>query len=120
MRRDARRALSIRPEFHAPLFDALSSIPKMQPGDTVFWHSSDVIHAVEDAHRGTGYSNVMYVASAPACAKNDAYLKRQFPSFLQDKGSPDFPADHFEVDFVGRATVDDLTPLGKAQSGFDL
>lgn len=43
------RALSIKPEFHAPLFEALSSIPHMQAGDTVFWHS-DVIHAVEDAH----------------------------------------------------------------------
>ena len=76
------RALSIKQEFHAPLFEALSSIPKMEAGDTVFWHS-DVIHAVEDEHRGAGYSNVMYIASAPACAKNDAYLKRQLPSFLK-------------------------------------
>ncbi|NML30154.1 DUF1479 domain-containing protein [Paraburkholderia antibiotica] len=113
------RALSIKPEYHAPLFDALSSIPLMQAGDTVFWHS-DVIHAVEDAHRGTGYSNVMYIASLPACAKNDAYLKRQLPSFLEGKSPPDFPADHFETDFVGRATADDLTALGRAQMGFDL
>ncbi|WP_240702413.1 DUF1479 domain-containing protein [Trinickia terrae] len=113
------RALSIKPEYHAPLFRALSSIPLMQAGDTVFWHS-DVIHAVEDAHRGKGYSNVMYIASAPSCAKNDAYLRRQLPSFLEGKSPPDFPADHFEVDFVGRATVDDLTPLGRAQMGFGL
>ncbi|MEX3977822.1 DUF1479 domain-containing protein [Paraburkholderia sp. EG287A] len=110
------RALSIKPEYHAPLFHALSSIPLMQPGDTVFWHS-DVIHAVEDAHRGKGYSNVMYIASAPSCAKNDAYLARQLPSFLEGKSPPDFPTDHFEVDFVGRATVEDLTPLGRAQIG---
>jgi hypothetical protein len=113
------RALSIKPEFHAPLFDALSSIPHMQAGDTVFWHS-DVIHAVEDAHHGAGYSNVMYIPSAPACAKNDEYLRRQLPSFLEGKSPPDFPTDHFEVDFVGRATAEDLTPLGKAQLGFDL
>ena len=113
------RALSIKPEYHAPLFDALSSIPPMQAGDTVFWHS-DVIHAVEDAHRGTGYSNVMYIASAPGCAKNDAYLKRQLPAFLEGKSPPDFPADHFEIDFAGRATVDDLSPLGEAQLGFKL
>ncbi|CAD6529489.1 putative protein YbiU [Paraburkholderia hiiakae] len=110
------RALSIKPEYHAPLFHALSSIPLMQPGDTVFWHS-DVIHAVEDAHRGKGYSNVMYIASAPFCAKNDAYLARQLPSFLEGRSPPDFPTDHFEVDFTGRATVDDLTPLGRAQIG---
>jgi hypothetical protein len=113
------RALSIKPEYHAPLFHALSSIPQMQAGDTVFWHS-DVIHAVEDAHRGKGYSNVMYIASLPACAKNDAYLKRQLPSFLDGKSPPDFPADNFEVDFVGRATAEDLTGPGRSQMGLDL
>jgi hypothetical protein len=113
------RALSIKPEFHAPLFEALSSIPGMEAGDTVFWHS-DVIHAVEDEHKGTGYSNVMYIASAPACAKNDAYLKRQLPSFLKGESPPDFPADHFEVDFIGRASPDDLSATGRAQLGFGL
>jgi hypothetical protein len=113
------RALSIDAEYHAPLFQALSSIPLMQPGDTVFWHC-DVIHAVEDAHRGNGYSNVMYIASLPACAKNDAYLKRQCPSFIAGDSPPDFPADHFERDFLGRAAIDDLTPLGRAQMGIDL
>jgi hypothetical protein len=113
------RALSIKPQWHGPLQEALSSIPQMQAGDTVFWHS-DVIHAVEDAHRGTGYSNVMYISAAPACAKNDAYLRRQLPAFLKGESPPDFPADHFETDFVGRATEASLTPLGKAQLGFGL
>lgn len=113
------RALSISPQWHAPLHEALSSIPLMQAGDTVFWHS-DVIHAVEDAHRGTGYSNVMYIAAAPGCAKNDEYLKRQLPAFLKGESPPDFPADHFETGFAGRATEGDLTALGKAQLGFGL
>jgi hypothetical protein len=113
------RALSIKEQYHAPLFHALSSIPLMQAGDTVFWHS-DVIHAVEDAHRGKGYSNVMYIASLPSCAKNDAYLKRQLPSFLEGKSPPDFPADHFETDFAGRAVAADLTPVGRAQMGMNL
>ena len=110
------RALSIKPEWHGPLYEALSSIPQMQAGDTVFWHS-DVIHAVEDAHRGKGYSNVMYISSVPACAKNNAYLARQLPCFIEGKSPPDFPADNFEVDFAGRATEADLTPVGKAQIG---
>ncbi|WP_321942611.1 DUF1479 domain-containing protein [Paraburkholderia tropica] len=113
------RALSIKAAYHAPLFRALSSIPLMQPGDTVFWHS-DVIHAVEDAHRGSGYSNVMYIASLPACAKNDAYLRRQLPSFIDGDSPPDFPADHFEVNFTGRARLDDLTAIGRAQMGVGL
>jgi hypothetical protein len=112
------RALSIRPEWHAPLVEALSSIPQMNAGDTVFWHS-DVIHAVEDEHRGTGYSNVMYIAAVPGCAKNDAYLARQLPSFMEGTSPPDFPADHFEVDFAGRAEIGDLTPLGRSQLGID-
>jgi len=115
----AGRALSIDARWHAPLHEALSSIPLMQAGDTVFWHS-DVIHAVEDAHHGTGYSNVMYIAAAPGCAKNDEYLKRQLPTFLKGESPPDFPADNFETDFDGRATEDSLTDLGKRQLGFDL
>lgn len=113
------RALSISPTWHAPLHEALSSIPLMQAGDTVFWHS-DVIHAVEDEHRGKGYSNVMYIAAAPGCAKNDEYLKRQLPTFLGGESPPDFPADNFETGFVGRATEASLTSLGKQQLGFDL
>ncbi len=81
------RTLSIRQDWHGVLFDALSSIPHMQAGDAVSWHS-DVIHAVDDAHRGAGYSNVMYIASAPDCAKNDAYLARQSASFLKEESPP--------------------------------
>ncbi len=112
------RALSISPRWHAPLHDALSSIPPMQPGDAVFWHS-DVIHAVEDEHRGAGYSNVMYIAAAPGCAKNDAYLKRQWPAFLSGESPPDFPADHFETGFSGRAVEADLSAAGRQQLGCD-
>jgi Protein of unknown function (DUF1479) len=110
------RALSVNPQYHSLLIEAISSIPLMEPGDTVFWHS-DVVHAVENEHNGTGYSNVMYIASAPACAKNTAYLAKQAPTFLSGRTPPDFAPDDFEVDFVGRATVDDLTDLGRSQLG---
>jgi hypothetical protein len=110
------RALSINPQYHSLLINAVSSIPLMEPGDTVFWHS-DLIHAVENEHRGKGYSNVMYIASTPGCAKNSAYLQRQAPAFLSGKTPPDFAPDNFEVDFNGRATESDLTPLGREQLG---
>ena len=112
------RALSVNPEWHALLFDALTSIPLMQPGDTVFWHS-DVVHAVENDHKGTGYSNVMYIAATVGCEKNTAYLARQAPAFLSGGTPPDFAPDNFEVDFIGRATESDLTPLGRSQLGLD-
>src|SRR6202451_1488808 len=110
------RALSVNPQYHSLLIEALSSIPLMEPGDTVFWHS-DVVHAVENEHRGSGYSNVMYIASAPGCAKNSAYLARQAPTFLSGRTPPDFAPDDFEVDFKGRATEADLAPLGRSQLG---
>jgi hypothetical protein len=110
------RALSVNPQYHALLIEALSSIPLMKPGDSVFWHS-DVVHAVENEHNGTGYSNVMYIPSAPGCTKNFAYLAKQAPAFLSGRTPPDFAADDFEIDFVGRATVDDLTDLGRSQLG---
>jgi hypothetical protein len=88
----------------------------MEPGDTVFWHS-DVVHAVENEHKGSGYSNVMYISSTPGCAKNTAYLAKQAPAFLSGKTPPDFAPDDFEVDFKGRGTVADLTPLGRSQLG---
>jgi hypothetical protein len=110
------RALSVNPQYHSLLIEALSSIPQMEPGDTVFWHS-DVVHAVENEHRGSGYSNVMYIASTPGCEKNSAYLSKQAPAFLSGRTPPDFAPDDFEVDFKGRGTERDLTPLGRAQLG---
>src|ERR1700751_2010810 len=101
------RALSINAQYHSLLIEALSSIPLMEPGDTVFWHS-DVVHAVENEHKGSGYSNVMYISSTPGCAKNTAYLAKQAPPFLSGRTPPDFALDDFEVDFKGRGTVADL------------
>src|SRR5438309_6036864 len=110
------RALSINDQYHSPLVKALSSIPLMEPGDTIFWHC-DVVHAVENEHHGTGYSNVMYIPSAPGCPKNSAYLEKQALSFLAGKTPPDFPADNFEVNFVGRGTLTDLDERGRSQLG---
>jgi hypothetical protein len=104
------RALSISDPCHCLLIQELSSIPLMQPGDTVFGHS-DVVHAVENEPRGSGHSNGMYIGSAPGCPKNTASLERQALTFVAGKTPPDFPADNFEVDFAGRGTVADLTEL---------
>jgi hypothetical protein len=110
------RALSLVEQWHALLKPAITPIPLVEPGDTVWWHS-DIIHAVEDHHKGSGYSNVIYIGAAPYCAKNAAYLERQKAAFLAGKSAPDFSAENFEVDFEGRATVSDLSELGKRQMG---
>ena len=108
------RALSINNKYHSLLLKGLVSIPKMKPGDTVWWHP-DVVHAVEDLHSGSSYSNVVYVGSTPYCKKNLDYSKKQAKKFLQGKSPPDFAAEDYEINYKNRATIDDLTDLGKKQ-----
>lgn len=110
------RPLSVTEQWHAPLMAGLVSIPAVAPGDAVFWHT-DVAHAVEDVNRGSGYANVIYVGAAPDCAKNAAYLQKQKASFFSGESPPDFAAEHYEVNYQGRATPHDLTELGKCQLG---
>jgi hypothetical protein len=111
------RALGVSPEWHPEMMAGLVSIPEVQPGDTVFWHT-DICHAVADKHAGSEYASVIYIGSAPDCAKNRAYLPRQQETFLAGRSAPDFAPMDFEVDFAGRATIEDLTTLGRAQMGF--
>ena len=108
------RALSVNSKYHSLLLRGLVSIPTMNPGDTVWWHP-DVVHAVEYHHTGKGYSNVVYVGSTPYCEKNLAYAKKQSHKFLEGKSPPDFAAEDYEVAYKNRATIKDLTPLGKKQ-----
>ena len=112
----AGRALAAYPQWHELLLQAETSIPVVEPGDTVWWHP-DVIHAVENEHRGNEYSNVIYIGAAPYCEKNARFLARQAESFLAGKSSPDFAAEDYEVDFKNRATLADLSELGKKQMG---
>ncbi len=112
----AGRALAADPRWHQALLAAEVNIPRVEPGDTVWWHP-DVIHAVEGEHRGRGYSNVMYIGAAPWCAKNAAFLPRQAERFLAGRSAPDFAAEDYEVDFQGRAQSTDLSPLGQQQMG---
>ena len=112
------RALTISETYHAKLLRAYVPIPVVEPGDTVWWHP-DVIHGVEDRHTGKGYSNVMYIGAAPACAKNEAFLAGQRSAFEAGKSSPDFAAENYEVDFEGRFTADMLSPLGRVQMGYE-
>ncbi len=112
----AGRALAAYPQWHQLLLQAEISIPTVEPGDTVWWHP-DVIHAVENEHRGINYSNVIYIGAAPWCEKNARFLTRQAESFLAGKSSPDFAAEDYEVNFKNRATLEDLSELGKKQMG---
>lgn len=111
------RALSADPKWHADILDGLVSIPTVNPGDTVWWHP-DIIHSVADEHAGSDYANVIYIGASPKCSKNEAYMRKQAVKFAAGESAPDFAAEDYEVDFTGRATLNDLTELGKMQMGF--
>lgn len=95
---------------------ALVPIPAVEPGDTVWWHG-DLFHAVADAANDTRWGNVMYIGSSPVCERNDAYRSDLHDRFLAGRSPRDFPAEDFEVGFEGRATSDDLSPVGRRQFG---
>jgi hypothetical protein len=60
----------------------------------------------------------MYIAPAPECAKNRRYSDLQRPAFEAGLSAPDFAPDNFEVDFAGRFTPADLSPLGRRVMGY--
>ncbi len=108
------RALGASTDWHGDILAGLTSIPVVEPGDTVWWHP-DVIHSVADEHSGADYANVIYIGASPRCPKNEAYARKQAEAFLAGRSAPDFAPEDYEVDFKGRATVNDLTDLGRAQ-----
>lgn len=114
---DPGRGLWPDPDWHPALLAGLISIPAVGPGDTVWWHC-DLVHAVEAVHDGAGESNVFYIAAAPHCAKNRAYLEKQKSAFLAGRSAPDFRPEHVETAYPDRAKPTDLTDLGRRQMGF--
>ncbi|KAF9462300.1 hypothetical protein BDZ94DRAFT_1309772 [Collybia nuda] len=103
---------------HLELDITLTSIPKVSPGDYVFWHC-DGIHAVENKHTGTGDSSVMYIGAAPLTRQNAQYLVKQKTTFVEGFPPPDFPGGVGESGFIGRANEKYLTTdAAKAGMGY--
>ena len=98
------------------LMPAMVPIPPVRPGDTVWWHG-DLIHSVAPAANDTRWGNVMYIAAAPSCPRNDAYAATILDRFVAGRSPVDFPEEDFEVDFVGRPDISDLEAIGRAQFG---
>ena len=108
------KALSVNKEYHELLLKGLVSIPKMRPGDTIWWHP-DVVHAVEDKHLGKNYSNVVYVGATPYCKKNLDYTVKQTKKFLEGRSPPDFAPEDYEINYNGRVKLENLSSLAKKQ-----
>jgi len=74
---------------------------------------------VEHEHKGSNVSSVLYIGSAPWCDRNVRYLERQTQAFLEGRSAPDFAPEDYELAYTNRASLEDLTELGKRQMGFD-
>ena len=93
------------------------SVPKVYPGDMVFWQA-DVVHAVEKEHNGKADSSVMYIPAAPVCPQNTDYIQRQAELFNKGCPPPDFPQGRTELDYKLHATAEDIKlPLARRAMG---
>ncbi len=110
------QAVPITDRYHSVLLQALTPIPPVQPGDTVWWHA-DLIHSVGAVSGQQGWGNVMYIPAAPYCAKNAAYARACGQAFLAGASPADFAAEHYESTWTGRAALANLNDTGRAQLG---
>ncbi|EPT00476.1 hypothetical protein FOMPIDRAFT_1023830 [Fomitopsis schrenkii] len=92
---------------HLVLPKTLVSIPRVEPGDQVYWHC-DVVHVVEAEHTGSGDSSVLYIPAVPLTLQNAAYLRDQRETFKRGQPSLDFPGGEGEAYFVGRVKAEDV------------
>ncbi len=89
-------ALPVNERWHAPLLPALTPIPEVGPGDTVWWHG-DVIHSVAGVEDQQGWGNVMYIPASPYCEKNAAYAARCEEAFRTGASPGDFAPENYET-----------------------
>ncbi|EXA46300.1 hypothetical protein FOVG_07026 [Fusarium oxysporum f. sp. pisi HDV247] len=102
---------------HLELPRTMVCMPKVYPGDSVWWHS-DVIHAVESRHNGKNAAAVFYIPAVALTPKNMEYIRDQKATLLSGRPPPDFPGGTGESEFKSRGTGDDLlTVEGKEGIG---
>ncbi len=103
--------------WHPLLMQAVTGIPDVRAGDSVWWHC-DMVHGVAPVSDQKGWGNVMYIPAAPWCPRNAAYARHVRAAFRSGTSPNDFPAEHYEQTWDGRFTVDDLNATGRR--GLDL
>ncbi|KAJ3832032.1 hypothetical protein F5878DRAFT_635685 [Lentinula raphanica] len=101
---------------HMMLEKTMIPVPKVMPGDTVFWHC-DVVHSVEVDHTGQEDSAVMYIPAVPTTPINKAYVEKQKDCFLQSINPPDFPKGSQAFHGISQTAEDFLSPLGLRAMG---
>ncbi|QLH20680.1 DUF1479 domain-containing protein [Streptomyces sp. Rer75] len=105
-------------KWHPLLMEALTGIPDVQPGDSVWWHC-DMIHSVAPVKKQKGWGNVMYIPAAPWCPRNEEYAAHVREAFVTGSSPSDFPEEHYERSWAGRFTLDQLNDAGRRGLGLD-
>ncbi|KXH36132.1 hypothetical protein CSIM01_10641 [Colletotrichum simmondsii] len=106
---------------HLRLEECLIHVPKMEPGDTVWWHA-DVCHAVDPVHEGSENASVLYIAACPTTTNNKTYVKKQLSETLAGRPPPDQQEgnDLDERTLRGYVGLQDLSAEAKIAFGFGL
>jgi hypothetical protein len=110
------RTLPVTKKWHRVVMDAVSPIPSVQPGDTVWWHC-DLIHSVAPVKNQQGWGNVLYIPAAPWCTKNEAYAALVREAFLAGRSPHDFPEENYEVSWPNRFSPEQLNEIGRRGLG---
>ena len=103
---------------HPLLLEALTGIPDVRAGDSVWWHC-DMIHSVAPVQNQKGWGNVMYIPAAPWCPRNERYAAAVREAFITGASPSDFPAENYERDWPGRFQPGDLNQTGRRGLGLD-
>jgi Protein of unknown function (DUF1479) len=103
-------------QWHALLLEALSGIPDVRAGDSVWWHC-DMIHSVAPVRDQKGWGNVMYIPAAPWCPRNAEYAKTVRDAFITGSSPSDFPEENYEQLWANRFGCDDLNSTGRRGLG---
>jgi hypothetical protein len=104
--------------WHPLLLQAISAIPDVKAGDSVWWHC-DMIHSVAPVTNQQGWGNVMYIPAAPWCPRNQTYAASAREAFRTGSSPSDFPAEHYERTWNNRFQVEDLNRTGRRGLGLD-
>ncbi|WP_404350427.1 DUF1479 domain-containing protein [Phycicoccus jejuensis] len=105
-------------QWHSLLLRAVSGIPDVRAGDSVWWHC-DMIHGVAPVTDQQGWGNVMYIPAAPWCPRNEAYAASVREAFADGSSPSDFPAEHYERTWPDRFVPEQLNRTGRRGLGLE-
>jgi hypothetical protein len=103
-------------KWHPLLMQAVTGIPDVRAGDSVWWHC-DMVHGVAPVTDQKGWGNVMYIPAAPWCPRNAAYAVHVREALSSGASPSDFPAEHYEQTWGDRFALDDLNTVGRRGLG---